>query len=184
MFELIKTDDSSKARRGRITTRRGEVDTPVFMSCSSLLCKGKEVMQLLPWCSQKGTYRTRKADVWNCSSTGLIETLSPKVGQLLPTKTTPIVSRLFDPSINGSMLQLCSASHVNSATNRRLLQCTEGTMTTGRSWLSEWLLLPYASIAANLYILRQQVAPSLAVPLTANGVNLSNSPVRCRVSRT
>src|SRR6266446_3972981 len=32
MFELLKTDASSKARVGRLTTPRGVVDTPVFMS--------------------------------------------------------------------------------------------------------------------------------------------------------
>lgn len=32
MFELLKTDPSSKARRGRLTTPHGVVDTPVFMS--------------------------------------------------------------------------------------------------------------------------------------------------------
>jgi queuine tRNA-ribosyltransferase len=32
MFELLKTDASSKARVGRLTTSHGEVDTPVFMS--------------------------------------------------------------------------------------------------------------------------------------------------------
>src|SRR6266404_3449017 len=32
MFELLKTDVSSKARLGRLTTARGVVDTPVFMS--------------------------------------------------------------------------------------------------------------------------------------------------------
>src|SRR2546428_7020846 len=32
MFELLKTDPSSKARLGRLTTARGLVDTPVFMS--------------------------------------------------------------------------------------------------------------------------------------------------------
>ena len=31
MFELLKTDTSSKARLGRLTTPRGVVDTPVFM---------------------------------------------------------------------------------------------------------------------------------------------------------
>jgi queuine tRNA-ribosyltransferase len=31
MFELLKTDASSKARLGRLTTLRGVVDTPVFM---------------------------------------------------------------------------------------------------------------------------------------------------------
>lgn len=31
MFELLKTDTSSKARLGRLTTRRGAIDTPVFM---------------------------------------------------------------------------------------------------------------------------------------------------------
>jgi len=31
MFELLKTDPSSKARLGRITTPRGVIDTPVFM---------------------------------------------------------------------------------------------------------------------------------------------------------
>jgi len=31
MFELLKTDTSSKARLGRLTTTRGVVDTPVFM---------------------------------------------------------------------------------------------------------------------------------------------------------
>src|SRR5207249_2043683 len=31
MFELLKTDASSKARLGRLTTARGAVDTPVFM---------------------------------------------------------------------------------------------------------------------------------------------------------
>ena len=30
-FELRKTDESSKARLGRITTTRGIIDTPVFM---------------------------------------------------------------------------------------------------------------------------------------------------------
>jgi queuine tRNA-ribosyltransferase len=32
MFELLKTDPSSRARRGRLTTPHGVVDTPVFMS--------------------------------------------------------------------------------------------------------------------------------------------------------
>jgi queuine tRNA-ribosyltransferase len=32
MFELIKTDATSKARVGRLTTAHGVVDTPVFMS--------------------------------------------------------------------------------------------------------------------------------------------------------
>src|SRR5260221_3289666 len=32
MFELIKTDDSSRARLGRLTTAHGVIDTPVFMS--------------------------------------------------------------------------------------------------------------------------------------------------------
>src|SRR5438876_2765910 len=32
MFELLKTDASSQARLGRLTTPRGVVDTPVFMS--------------------------------------------------------------------------------------------------------------------------------------------------------
>ena len=32
MFELLKTDLSSKARLGRLTTSHGVVDTPVFMS--------------------------------------------------------------------------------------------------------------------------------------------------------
>lgn len=32
MFELIKTDSSSKARIGRLTTHHGPIDTPVFMS--------------------------------------------------------------------------------------------------------------------------------------------------------
>ncbi|HEY0456385.1 MAG TPA: tRNA guanosine(34) transglycosylase Tgt, partial [Verrucomicrobiae bacterium] len=31
MFELLKTDPSSKARIGRLTTARGAIDTPVFM---------------------------------------------------------------------------------------------------------------------------------------------------------
>jgi len=31
MFELLKTDASSKARLGRLTTARGVIDTPVFM---------------------------------------------------------------------------------------------------------------------------------------------------------
>src|SRR5262245_8251035 len=31
MFELLKTDPGSKARLGRITTKRGVIDTPVFM---------------------------------------------------------------------------------------------------------------------------------------------------------
>jgi len=31
MFELLKTDPHSKARLGRLTTARGEIDTPVFM---------------------------------------------------------------------------------------------------------------------------------------------------------
>src|SRR6266699_2957034 len=32
MFELLKTDTSSKARLGRLTTPHGIIDTPVFMS--------------------------------------------------------------------------------------------------------------------------------------------------------
>ena len=32
MFELQKTDSSSKARLGRLTTAHGVVETPVFMS--------------------------------------------------------------------------------------------------------------------------------------------------------
>jgi queuine tRNA-ribosyltransferase len=32
MFELIKTDNSSRARLGRLTTAHGVIDTPVFMS--------------------------------------------------------------------------------------------------------------------------------------------------------
>src|SRR5438046_4883365 len=32
MFELLKRDDSSKGRVGRLTTTHGVVDTPVFMS--------------------------------------------------------------------------------------------------------------------------------------------------------
>ena len=32
MFELLKTDPSSKARLGRLTTAHGVIDTPVFMS--------------------------------------------------------------------------------------------------------------------------------------------------------
>src|SRR5437016_13243001 len=32
MFELVKTDASSKARLGRLTTAHGVVDTPLFMS--------------------------------------------------------------------------------------------------------------------------------------------------------
>jgi len=32
MFELLKTDSESKARLGRLTTARGVIDTPVFMS--------------------------------------------------------------------------------------------------------------------------------------------------------
>src|SRR5437588_9464470 len=31
MFELLKTDPSSKARLGRLTTPRGVIETPVFM---------------------------------------------------------------------------------------------------------------------------------------------------------
>ena len=31
MFELLKTDSTSKARLGRLTTKRGVIDTPVFM---------------------------------------------------------------------------------------------------------------------------------------------------------
>src|SRR5438094_8575508 len=31
MFELLKTDPTSKARLGRLTTARGVIDTPVFM---------------------------------------------------------------------------------------------------------------------------------------------------------
>ncbi|MEO8427683.1 MAG: tRNA-guanine transglycosylase, partial [Verrucomicrobiota bacterium] len=31
MFEVYKTDGSSKARLGRLTTARGVIDTPVFM---------------------------------------------------------------------------------------------------------------------------------------------------------
>src|SRR6202012_1154217 len=32
MFELLKTDSSTKARLGKLTTAHGVVDTPVFMS--------------------------------------------------------------------------------------------------------------------------------------------------------
>src|SRR2546428_13823061 len=32
MFQLLKTETASKARLGRLTTRHGIVDTPVFMS--------------------------------------------------------------------------------------------------------------------------------------------------------
>src|SRR6476661_1864942 len=32
MFELLKTDASSRARLGRLTTPHGVIDTPVFMS--------------------------------------------------------------------------------------------------------------------------------------------------------
>src|SRR5439155_25322931 len=32
MFELLKTDATSKARLGRLTTPHGRIDTPVFMS--------------------------------------------------------------------------------------------------------------------------------------------------------
>src|SRR5207244_8828270 len=32
MFELLKTDASSKARLGRLSTAHGVIDTPVFMS--------------------------------------------------------------------------------------------------------------------------------------------------------
>src|SRR5690349_6648301 len=32
MFELIKSDESSRARLGRLTTAHGVIDTPVFMS--------------------------------------------------------------------------------------------------------------------------------------------------------
>src|SRR5437588_10817153 len=35
MFELLKTDTSSKARLGRLTTAHGVVDTPVFMSVAT-----------------------------------------------------------------------------------------------------------------------------------------------------
>ena len=31
MFTLLKTDDSSKARRGRLVTRHGVIETPIFM---------------------------------------------------------------------------------------------------------------------------------------------------------
>jgi queuine tRNA-ribosyltransferase len=31
MFELLSTDDSSKARRGRLTTAHGVIETPIFM---------------------------------------------------------------------------------------------------------------------------------------------------------
>ena len=31
MFELLKTDSSSKARLGRLTTAHGVIETPVFM---------------------------------------------------------------------------------------------------------------------------------------------------------
>ncbi|MGI8967106.1 MAG: tRNA-guanine transglycosylase, partial [Limisphaerales bacterium] len=31
VFELLKRDSSSKARLGKLTTRRGVIDTPVFM---------------------------------------------------------------------------------------------------------------------------------------------------------
>src|SRR5882724_11477707 len=31
MFELLKTDAATKARLGRLATRHGQIDTPVFM---------------------------------------------------------------------------------------------------------------------------------------------------------
>jgi len=31
MFELLRTDPTSKARAGRLTTPRGVIDTPAFM---------------------------------------------------------------------------------------------------------------------------------------------------------
>ncbi|MEI8343047.1 MAG: tRNA-guanine transglycosylase, partial [Verrucomicrobiota bacterium] len=31
MFELLAQDPSSKARRGRLTTRHGVIETPIFM---------------------------------------------------------------------------------------------------------------------------------------------------------
>ena len=31
MFELLKTDGVTRARRGRLTTAHGVIDTPVFM---------------------------------------------------------------------------------------------------------------------------------------------------------
>lgn len=34
-FELLKIDSATEARRGRITTRRGTVETPVFMPCGT-----------------------------------------------------------------------------------------------------------------------------------------------------
>jgi queuine tRNA-ribosyltransferase len=38
-FELLATDSSSLARRGRLTTPHGVVETPVFMPVGTLVVK-------------------------------------------------------------------------------------------------------------------------------------------------
>ncbi|MBO4437105.1 MAG: tRNA guanosine(34) transglycosylase Tgt, partial [Fibrobacter sp.] len=35
-FELIKTSDRSKARRGRLHTAHGDIETPIFMPVGTL----------------------------------------------------------------------------------------------------------------------------------------------------
>ena len=38
-YELIKTDSRTKARRGRIHTPHGDIETPVFMPVGAGYCK-------------------------------------------------------------------------------------------------------------------------------------------------
>jgi len=48
MFELLTTDPASKARRGRITTRHGVIETPVFMPVGTQgTVKGVSPMELI-----------------------------------------------------------------------------------------------------------------------------------------
>ena len=48
MFELVSTDHTSKARRGRVTTRHGVIETPVFMPVGTQgSVKGVSPMELL-----------------------------------------------------------------------------------------------------------------------------------------
>ncbi|MGB8352542.1 MAG: tRNA guanosine(34) transglycosylase Tgt [Chthoniobacteraceae bacterium] len=48
MFELVSTDHTSKARRGRITTRHGVIETPVFMPVGTQgSVKGVSPMELI-----------------------------------------------------------------------------------------------------------------------------------------
>ena len=38
MFDLIKTDSSSNARRGRLRTSHGDIETPQYMPVGELRC--------------------------------------------------------------------------------------------------------------------------------------------------